>query len=52
MRSAISLTEAVLSSPDAVVQASEQLNELQSLIQVDIIGALGLTLNFNDNDGD
>jgi predicted lipoprotein len=46
------LTEAVQSSPDAVVQASEQLDELQSLIQVDIIGALGLTLNFNDNDGD
>lgn len=46
------LTEAVESAPSAVVLASEQLGELQSLIQVDIIGALGLTLNFNDNDGD
>lgn len=46
------LAEAVQVSPEAVRAASERLGELQSLLQVDIIGALGLTLNFNDNDGD
>ncbi len=46
------LTEAVETSPDRVREASAQLGELQRLLQVDLIGALGLSLNFNDNDGD
>jgi predicted lipoprotein len=46
------LSEAVVSAPDRVREASTRLGELQALIQVDLIGALGLSLNFNDNDGD
>jgi predicted lipoprotein len=46
------LTEAVTAEPERVREASARLGELQNLIQVDLIGALGLSLNFNDNDGD
>jgi len=46
------LTAAVASEPDRVQAASDRLGELQSLLQVDMISALGLTLSFNDNDGD
>jgi uncharacterized protein len=46
------LTAAVASEPARVQAASDRLGELQSLLQVDMIGALGLTLSFNDNDGD
>ena len=46
------LGEAVNTEADRVREASDRLRELQSLIQVDLISALGLSLNFNDNDGD
>lgn len=48
----VPLGEAVNTEADRVREASERLRELQSLIQVDLISALGLSLNFNDNDGD
>jgi predicted lipoprotein len=48
----VPLTEAVTTEPDRVRDASARLGELQSLIQVDLISALGLSLSFNDNDGD
>jgi uncharacterized protein len=48
----IPLTQAVTTSPELVRDASARLGELQSLLQVDLIGALGLSLAFNDNDGD
>jgi len=46
------LTSAVMTSPAAVQAAMDRLGELQRLIQVDILGALSLTVAFNDNDGD
>ena len=46
------LTDAVEASPDTVREASAKLGEAQALFQVELIGALGLSLNFNDNDGD
>ena len=46
------LGEAVSSEADRVREASARLSELQSLIQTELISALGLSLNFNDNDGD
>jgi predicted lipoprotein len=46
------LTQAVTSEPERVRDASARLGELQTLFQVDVIGALGLSLSFNDNDGD
>ncbi len=46
------LSAAITSAPDRVRDASARLGELQALIQVDLIGALGLSLSFNDNDGD
>lgn len=48
----VPLGEAVNTEADRVREASERLRELQQLIQVDLITALGLSLNFNDNDGD
>ncbi len=48
----VPLTEAVATESERVREASARLGELQSLFQVEIIGALGLTLSFNDNDGD
>jgi uncharacterized protein len=48
----VPLTQAVTSEPDRVREASDRLGELQTLFQVDLIGALGLSLSFNDNDGD
>lgn len=46
------LTDAVQTAPDAVREASAKLGEAQAIFQVELIGALGLSLNFNDNDGD
>jgi predicted lipoprotein len=46
------LGEAVSSEAERVREASARLNELQALIQTELIGALGLSLSFNDNDGD
>lgn len=48
----VPLTEAVQTAPARVRDASDRLGELQSFLQVDLIGALGLSLSFNDNDGD
>jgi predicted lipoprotein len=48
----VPLGEAVSSEGDRVREASTRLGELQSLIQTELISALGLSLNFNDNDGD
>jgi predicted lipoprotein len=46
------LAEAVASDPAPVLAAIDELSNLQRLIQVDVIHALGLVLTFNDNDGD
>lgn len=46
------LTDAVRTAPEAVGEANARLGEAQALFQVELIGALGLSLNFNDNDGD
>jgi predicted lipoprotein len=46
------LTQAVTSEPERVREASARLLDLQALIQTELISALGLSLNFNDNDGD
>jgi predicted lipoprotein len=48
----VPLGEAVSSEADRVRDATARLNELQTLIQTELISALGLSLNFNDNDGD
>jgi predicted lipoprotein len=42
----------VTTEPERVREASARLADLQRLIQVELISALGLSLNFNDNDGD
>jgi predicted lipoprotein len=46
------LTQAVAAEPELVREASAKLLDLQTLIQTELISALGLSLNFNDNDGD
>lgn len=46
------LTVALVESPERIVAVNSRLSELQRLIQIDIVGALSLTLVFNDNDGD
>lgn len=46
------LTSAVVDDPESVQAAIDELSQLQTLIQVDVINALGLTLTFNDTDGD
>lgn len=46
------LTTAVQSDPERVRAVGDALNELRNLVQVDLINALGLELDFNDNDGD
>jgi predicted lipoprotein len=48
----VPLGEAVNTEAAGVRDAGERLRELQQLIQVELISALGLSLNFNDNDGD
>lgn len=48
----VPLGEAVSTEADRVREASARLSELQTLIQTDLISALGLSLSFNDNDGD
>lgn len=44
--------EAISETPDEVRSAEDCLLELQTFIQVDLIGELGLSVNLNDNDGD
>jgi predicted lipoprotein len=46
------LDQAIIDDPALVEAAVDALRELRILIQSDIIGALGLTLTFNDTDGD
>lgn len=46
------LTEAVTKDPESVQAAVDALAALQRLFQVDLINALGVTLTFNDADGD
>ncbi|MEL6178513.1 MAG: imelysin family protein [Myxococcota bacterium] len=46
------LTEAVSQNPEAVEAALEPLRQLQRVIQTDMLGALGVSTTFNDNDGD
>lgn len=48
----VPLDEAVVAQPNRVADAIEALERLQRLIEVDAISALGLSLSFNDNDGD
>lgn len=46
------LPRALESDRPAVMNALDRLQELQRLIQVDFLGALSLSLQFTDNDGD
>ncbi len=46
------LTDAVVSDADDVQALIDALTDAQRFIQVDVIGALGLAVGFNDNDGD
>lgn len=46
------LVEAVESDSADVQAAIDALQELQRVIEVDVISTLGLSLSFNDNDGD
>ena len=46
------LALAVVQQPDKVQALIDQLVDLQRVIQVDLMNALGLTPRFNDNDGD
>jgi uncharacterized protein len=46
------LERAIDEDPDAVVAAEDCLAALQTFIQVDVVNELGLTVNFNDADGD
>jgi predicted lipoprotein len=46
------LSDAVREDPAGVESAIAELGQLQRLIQVDVIGALSLSVRFNDNDGD
>lgn len=46
------LSEAVVDHRDGVVAAQDAIRTVQVLLQVDMTQALGVTLAFNDNDGD
>lgn len=46
------LATTVTTDPASVVSTQEALRDLQVLIQVDVAQALGVTITFNDNDGD
>jgi len=46
------LEDILQDDPDKVVAAQDCLLEMQTFIQVDVVNELGLTVNFNDNDGD
>jgi predicted lipoprotein len=46
------LTEAITTDPASVQAAEDALGEVQRLIQVDVIAAMGLMLTFTDADGD
>jgi predicted lipoprotein len=46
------LTEAVTEEPAALETLQDELVQLQRAIQTDVLGALSLTVSFNDNDGD
>ncbi len=43
---------AVEQDPAGVQQAIDALDDLQTFVQVDVMGDLGIRLTFNDNDGD
>ena len=46
------LEETVVLQPEVVARAQEALQALQVVLQVDVAQALGVTITFNDNDGD
>jgi len=46
------LTEAASEDPASLAALQEELVQLQRAIQADVLGALSLTVSFNDNDGD
>lgn len=46
------LSDTITSSPDSVADAQDSLRRLQVALQVDLAQALGVTVTFNDNDGD
>lgn len=46
------LESAVAAHADAIVTAQDALRGLQLLLQVEVAQALGVTITFNDNDGD
>ncbi|MCA9583439.1 MAG: hypothetical protein KC416_16680, partial [Myxococcales bacterium] len=46
------LSEAIFDQPETIESIVGALQTLQRTIQVDIMGALGLAVTFNDNDGD
>ena len=46
------LEDGLVAEPEAIDAAQESLRELQVLLQVDVAQALGVTIAFNDNDGD
>ena len=46
------LEQTISLEPELVVRAQEALLALQVAIQVDLAQALGVTITFNDNDGD
>ena len=47
-----SLSEAMLVDPDSVLRLVDLLGDLQSYIQLELLGGLSLWLTFNDSDGD
>ena len=46
------LEETVLVEPEIIQRAQDALRTLQVVVQVDLAQALGVTIAFNDNDGD
>jgi predicted lipoprotein len=47
-----SLTEALLDDPESVSTAYEALKTLKRILATEVLGTLGASLKFNDNDGD
>ncbi|GAB4582019.1 MAG: hypothetical protein Fur0022_47710 [Anaerolineales bacterium] len=48
----VPLEEAVLTQPEKVERAYESLRSLLTLFKTDMVNQLGITITFNDNDGD
>ncbi|MCA9633737.1 MAG: hypothetical protein KC766_39065, partial [Myxococcales bacterium] len=46
------LTEAVVRAPELLRSAEKALGDLQRMIQVDVLGALSVSVGFSGNDGD